>query len=182
MATGARVPFPRAPWDVLIALVGALGVVVFLVFAAATAIPPVLADRDARVSDGAVPVAVGAAEIVVPQGWIVTGGGDRAGVRTPDGVLVVVATSAQGSATAALQELLDAELGAVPTATVGARRTETLASGLRVVHTDVGDDAVFVVVADGDRALLGIIARVDAEHERTDYRASLGQLLDGVRA
>lgn len=182
MTTGGRMPFPRAPWDRILALFGALGVVVFLVLAAVTAIPPVLADRDARVSDGATPLTVGAAQIIVPQGWIVTGDAVQAGIRTPDAALITMVTPTEGAPEEALQRLLRAESGAVPTATVGPLRTETLESGLRIVHTDVGDDAVLSVIADGDRALLGLVSRVGEDFDRADYRASLGLLVAGVRS
>lgn len=181
MTTRARAPFPRAPWDSVLAALGAVGVVVFLIVAGVTAIPPILADRDARLSDGVVAVPVGDAHVVVPSGWIVTGDAANLGVRTPDTVLSADLTPAEGAPRDALQRFLDAELGAVPTATIGPFRGERLASGLTVVHSDVGADAVFAVVADGETALAAVRARVAPDRERADYRAALGQLLDGVR-
>ncbi len=182
MTEHRRAPFPRPPWDRVIAWFAAAGVFAFLVVVGVTVVPSALAERDAMVADGVRAHAIGGVEIVVPQGWVVTGGGDGLIVRTPDGGLSVRIDPADGDARTVLQETLIADLGTVPSATVGPFRSEALASGLDVVHADVGERDLYAVVGDaGDGAVLLTAKTADGRALQT-YRAALGLLLDGVRA
>lgn len=182
MTKNGAAPFPRAPWDVVIAWCAAVGVFAFVIVAAVTVLPPALAERDALVADGVRASAIGDAQIVVPEGWVVVGSSDELVVRTPDGALTVRIAQADGAATTVLQDALTDDLGTVPSATIGPFRSETLASGLRVVHADVGADALYAVVGTGDAADLTLTARTGDGFTRDAYRASLGLLLQGVRA
>lgn len=177
-----RAPFPSYPWDAVIAWCAAVAVAAVVAVLAFTTIPAIAAEADARVSDGVHPVAVGDAEILVPDGWVVTGGPDDLGVRTPDGGLVARVHAVDGDPEAALRDALEADLGAVPTATIGPFRSELLASGSTAVHADVGSDAVYAVVSDGTDAVVLIVARAAEGRAIADYRAALGLLLEGVRA
>lgn len=182
MATRSRAPFPAPPWDRVIAAIGAAAVVVFVAVAAIAAVPPSLENTRSSVSDGASPVRTDAMTLVVPAGWVVSRGLAGVTVRTPDGGL---ATHLDGGAgddlRGALRAMLDHDLGPVPTATVGPVRAESLASGLDVTHVDVGGDALYAVVATGPDSLVRVVARVAAGRDLADYRAAIGQLLEGIR-
>ncbi|GAA1927857.1 hypothetical protein GCM10009775_19910 [Microbacterium aoyamense] len=174
--TTTREPFPASPWDRILAGIGAAAAIVFVALALVTALPPVLAQAGARVSDGVTPEPVGAASIVVPEGWVVLGGPDGLTVRTPDGGLEVHVTSPSAS----LQDELTTAFGVVPDVTIGPVRSETLSTGLRVSHADVGDDSI-VAVVETDAASVLFDVRVTEGHELADYRAAFGELLAGVQ-
>lgn len=180
MTDHRRAPFPRDPWDRVIAWLAAAAVLAFLVVAAVAFIPPALAERDALVADGVRASPIGDAAVVVPKGWVVTGSSDELVVRTPDGGLTVDIRPAEGAATDALQDALTADLGTVPSATVGPFRSEALASGREVVHADVGADALYAVVGGGGPVTVFRARTADGRTLDT-YRAALGHLLGGVR-
>lgn len=178
--TTARTPFPAPPWDRVLASIGAVAALAFVVVALLTALPPVLAQAGARVADGSTAERVGAASLVVPEGWVVVGGPDELVIRTPDGALETTVSSTVGDARSALTEALTSAYGVVPTVTIGPVRTETLSSGLRVAHADVGEAAI-VAVVETDAASLLFDAHVVEGRELADYRAAFGTLLAGVQ-
>ena len=166
--------FPWRPWDILLAAVGAVAAIVFLVVALVVVWPPVATNLSSDVSDGttAVPIGDAQASVVVPEGWIVQRSGPAVIARTPDGGLSVQLEATEGDAPEVLAALLEsADAGS---ATV---RAETLASGLRVVHADAADGVVYAVIDIGGGTLVTATATSDG-----DYRAALGLLLEGVRA
>lgn len=182
MATSSRMPFPAPPWDRLMAAVGAAAAAAFLVLAAVVAVPPSLENARAALADGVASISVGDAAVVVPKGWVVSEGAGGALVRTPDGGLSIRMDAVAGEdPRTVLQVMLDRDLGAVPTATVGPVRTEVLASGLTVVHADVGADAVYAVVRAREHSTVRMVARAAEGGAIEDYRPALGLLLEGVR-
>ncbi len=173
-AAPRRDPFPWRPWDVVLAAVGAVAAIALIVVAVVVAGPPVATNLSSEVSDGstAVPIGDGQASVVVPEGWIVQRDGAAVIARTPDGGLSVQLEAVEGDPAETLRELLDA--AGSGSATV---RAETLASGLRAVHADAGDGAVYAVIDVGGGTLVTVVATADG-----DYRAALGLLLEGVRS
>ncbi len=156
--------FPPRPWDLALAATGALLVALLCVLAAITAVPPMLRNLASEASDGIAPVSLpGGVDVVVPRAWTVQRDGEDAViVHTPDGGM------------SARLEAGDRSLSEDPS------RTETLVSGLRVVHTDVGSDAVHAVVAT-DHGTVRVVATAGEGRRMADYRPALGQLLEGVR-
>ena len=172
-----RGPFPWHPWDFVLAAVGAVAAAVLILVAALVAVPPMATNLSSEVSDGAtaVPIGDGVASVVVPEGWVVQRDGAAVIARTPDGGMTVRLGAAEGDAAEELRRLLDSADGASGV-DVGAIRAETLASGLQAVHADV-DGGVYAVVDVGGGDLVTVVATSDG-----DYRAALGQLLEGVRS
>src|SRR5690606_39915925 len=82
---------PWRPWEILLAAVGAVAAIVFLVVALVVVWPPVASNLCSDVSDGttAVPIGVAQASVVVPEGWVVQRSGPAVIARTPDGGLSV---------------------------------------------------------------------------------------------
>lgn len=181
MTHAARAPFPASPWDRIIATIAGAAAAVVVVLAILVAVPPSVGNITATVSDGSTPVPVGDGGIVVPSGWVFSDHQGGLIIRTPDGGLAAQVDAVDRDARSALEDSLAADLGTVPSATVGPLRTETLASGLRVVHADVGEDSVYAAVAIGDASTVRIVAHAADDHDLVDYRAALGVLLDGVR-
>ncbi len=165
-------------WETLLAGIIAFAVAGLLVFAAIVAVPPMLHNLSAATSDGVTAVALsgGTGGVVVPEGWHVQRGGDAPlDVHTPDRVLAVAFSVADGEPGAVLRAMLD-EAGAA-----GPVRTETLATGLRLIHADVGEDQLYAVVATAEGGAVRVVARVSEEGDLHAYRAALAQLLEGVR-
>ncbi len=171
-----RGPFPWHPWDFVLAAVGAVATVALILVAALVAVPPMATNLSSEVSNGAtaVPIGDGPASVVVPEGWVVQRDGAAVIARTPDGGMTVRLEAAEGDAAEELRVLLEA--AEADGADVGTIRAETLASGLRAVHTDAGG-AVYAVIDVGGGDLVTVVATSDS-----DYRAALGQLLEGVRS
>lgn len=163
--------------ELLIAWPAGFAVAGILALAVATAGPPALRNLSTEVSDGVTPYAVGGggAQITVPAEWIVQReGAESLVIRTPDGALTsrVTADADAHDPGEALTDLR-AEHAAAAADPV---RTETLASGVRVVHADSGD-AVYAAVA-GKPDVITVIATTDGDSRA--YRAALAQLLEGV--
>jgi hypothetical protein len=149
--------------------------VVGVAVAAAVAVPPVIANLSSEVSDGETETALGEVAVVVPADWLITR--DSAGaitVRSPDG---------------ALRARLDA-LDETPAAIVaaaearGPQRTELLASGLTAVHADLDGDRLVAGVGETDAApSVRVVAVVSVPEgaSPTDYRAAIGDLIEGIR-
>lgn len=175
--------------ELVLASLGALAVIAFVVIAALVAVPAALVNVNSTVSDGVAPqplVADGAeAGIVVPDGWIVRRQSEDAVlVVTPDGGLSARVTVTTADAATVVAEQAD-----------GATRTELLASGLRVFHADTtaspsdadldatdAGEGVLAAVALPDGTTVVIAAEVGASTSLTEYRPALAQLLEGVTA
>lgn len=176
--------------ELVLASVGALAVIAFVVLAAVVAVPPALTNVDSTVSDGVAAEPLvgsgGEADIVVPDGWIVRRQSEDAVlVVTPDGGLSARVTVTTADAATVVAERAD-----------GATRTELLASGLRVFHADTaaertGSDTadldatgagegVVAAVALPDGTTVVVAAEVDDSATLGDYRPALAQLLEGV--
>lgn len=160
-------------WELALACLAGVLVAVAVSFAAAAAVPPMLANLSTEVSDGRAPTSIGPAPVVVPADWLITReSADAVIVRTPDG---------------ALRARLDAVTGD-PAATVagtdgaGPVRTEQLASGLTAVHADLDDGGLVAVVGPaGGGASVRVVAELPAPDDAAGYRAAVGDLLEGVR-
>ena len=172
-AAPRRGPFPWRPWDLVLAAVGAVAAAVLILVAVLVAVPPVATNLSSEVSDGAtaVPIGDGPASVVVPEGWVVQRDGAAVIARTPDGGMTARLEAAEGDAAEELRRLLESSDG-----DPGTIRAETLASGLQAVHADAGG-AVYAVIDVGGGDLVTVVAEADG-----DYRAALGQLLEGVRS
>lgn len=176
--------------ELVLASLGALAVIAFVVIAALVAVPAALVNVNSTVSDGVAPqplVADGAeAGIVVPDGWIVRRQGEDAVlVVTPDGGLSAQVTVTTADAATVVAEQAD-----------GATRTELLASGLRVFHADTtaspsdavdldatdAGEGVVAAVALPDGTTVVIAAEVGASTSLAEYRPALAQLIEGVTA
>lgn len=172
---------PSHRWSTVLAIVGAVLVALFVALAVIVAVPPTVSNLASTVSQGDEPVQLetptASAQVVVPAGWLVTRAGDDGlVVLSPDGVLRVRMTLTEGTP-------LD-----VVTATdgrVGEPRSETLASGLAVVHSDLADGGIVAGVA-----VPGGVVRVQSELIPSDgdgdvdpaaYRPAFAQVLDGIR-
>ncbi len=167
-------------WETWAAVLVALGIVVAVLFAAFTAIPPVLRNLSTSVADGtsvtALPGLPEGAGLLAPAGWLLQEDGDAVLVSSPDRSLLVSFRAASGDPEEALVALLE-EAEATP---ITPTRSETLTGGLRLVHLDADDGAVCGVVASGDRRV-AFVARVAGDADARDYRAALAGLLDGIR-
>lgn len=176
-------------WPSVLAIVGAVGVAVLAVAALVTAVPAVLANAGAHVSDGATPETLAdgtaSAQVVVPDGWIIIRADDASIiVRTPDDSVSARATVVAAPVQRAMQALVDA---APRGAQVGDVRTEVLGSGLPAAHADVtgAADDLFAVVtmgqAAGESPVVTVVVDVAAEHDPARYRPAVAQLLEGIR-
>jgi len=161
-------------WDIALACVAGALIVAAVGVATAVALPPSLSNLASEVSDGVTATAVGDASVVVPADWIITRESDDAiSVTTPDGVL---------------RARLDV-VSETPAETVerspasSALRTEMLASGLTAVHADFDDGGLVAGVGSPDaRPSVRVVVEVRAAHDAAQYRAAIGELLEGVRA
>lgn len=159
--------------ELLVASALALAVGAFVFALGAAIAPPAFENLSSRASDGvwATPISDRAA-VVVPEGWLVSASGPM--VRTPDAALRVRFDIGEGEAESALA-------GMIPdAANAGPIRAETLASGLSVVHCDIGEESVYAVVTTSSGESVRIIATVFEPHSIDDYRPALAQLLAGV--
>lgn len=170
---------PRQSIAILVSVLAAIVVVLFLGFAALTAVPPALANLASEDADGRTPVTIESADlraqIVAPAGWVVVHESAASViVRTPDGVM------------SARVDLVDEEPSAVVSAEPGlatSLRTETLTSGLTVVHADLDGGGVVAAVALGDgggRPSARVVATIVEGADAALYRPALAQLLDGI--
>jgi hypothetical protein len=178
--TSPRAPFPSGGWTVALASIGAIGVVVLCVLAALVAVPPSLANLDARLADGEpVPLAGSAASVAVPEGWVVIGeGSETLTARTPDGALSVELRASELDADAALEEAV-AEIRDRVDGRRGPLRREALAPGTAAAHCDVGARGVAAAVGEGP--VVTAVAVTADDTDMADYRRALAELLDGVR-
>lgn len=171
----ARVRSTARRWEIPLACAAGALVIVGLAGAAAVAVPPVIANLSSEVSDGETETALGDAAVVVPADWLITRDSDAAiTVRTPDGAL--------RARLDALDETPAAIVGAA--ATEGPPRVELLASGLTAVHADVDGDRLVAGVGEPDAApSVRVVAEVSAPEGEAaaDYRAAIGDLLEGIR-
>ena len=102
--------FPRHPWDVVIAVVAGVALIVVLSLAALVIVPPAVANLGSEASDGSTAASIGdsGATVVVPTGWVEAGAGtDVVTVRTPDGVLTVRLSPSAAGLDATLDKTLD---------------------------------------------------------------------------
>jgi hypothetical protein len=176
--------------ELVLASLGAIAVIAFVVIATLVAVPASLVNVNSTVSDGAAPEPLvgsgGEAGVVVPDGWIVRRQSeDVVLVVTPDGGLSARVTVTTADAATVVGEQAD-----------GATRTELLGSGLRVFHADTtaspsdavdleatdAGEGVVAAVALPDGATVLIAAEVDASATLSEYRPALAQLLEGVTA
>jgi hypothetical protein len=169
-------------WELILATVGWLAVVAFVVVAAVTALPPVLANLSSIVSSGEVFAVGDDAEVTVPDGWSVRESDAAVEVRTPDGVMTAVVALAPDPSAASLDALLPPGVEPDAEASRGPVQTETLASGLLLAHQDVTADPAGVVatVADAESGpVVTVTAAAGDELER--YRPALAEILEGIR-
>ncbi len=164
-------------WEIAGALLGGALTVAFVALAAAAAVPPSLANLASEVSDGITPVAIAdRAEVVVPADWIVIrDGADALSVRTPDGALHARLDVVTADAAAVVAG--DEHAG-------GPARSETLASGMTVVHVDTPDGMLAAVSNHlGAESVRVRVTMADGEAESlAAYRPAVGDLLEGIRA
>lgn len=164
-------------WEIAGALLGGALTVAFVALAAAAAVPPSLANLASEVSDGITPVAIAErAEVVVPADWIVIrDGADALSVRTPDGALHARLDVVTADAAAVVAG--DEHAG-------GPARSETLASGMTVVHADTPDGMLAAVSNHlGAESVRVRVTMADGEAESlAAYRPAVGDLLEGIRA
>ena len=185
MAEGTRNAFPRHPWDVVVAFVAAIALVVVIGLAALALVPPAIANVGSEASDGVTPVGIGdaGASVVVPSGWVVAGGGSPVvTVRSPDGALTVRLTAARGGLDSALEQAMDDAASATGT-DGGAPLTEQLRSGSTFVHADVGDRSLAGALAASQdaRASVRLVAGVVDGTTLAVYRPALAELVEGIR-
>lgn len=164
-------------WEIAGALVAALLVLVAVTVAVVVALPPTLVNLSGSRADGATPVTLErdgrSAQVVVPEGWLVTReGSDALLVRTPDAALEARVELVDAAPDAALE----------PPADAGAVRSETLASGAVAMHADLPEGLVAAVGSADSATSVRIVVQVPPPAETVDYRAAIAQLLDGVRA
>lgn len=168
-------------WEIAGALLGGALTVAFVALAAAAAVPPSLANLASEVSDGITPVAIAErAEVVVPADWIVIrDGADALSVRTPDGALHARLDVVTADADAAAAALVAGDEHAG-----GPARSETLASGMTVVHVDTPDGMLAAVSNHlGAESVRVRVTMADGEAESlAAYRPAVGDLLEGIRA
>jgi hypothetical protein len=162
-------------WEIAGALLGGVLAAAVIALAAATAIPPSMANLSSEVSDGRTPVPLaGGAAVVVPADWIVVReGADAVSVRTPDGALQalldVVAEDADSVISA--DELVD-----------GPARSEVLASGMTAVHADIPRGVLAAVSLPGGADAVRVRVTFGGGGDLARYRPAIGDLLEGVRA
>ncbi|GAA3632214.1 hypothetical protein GCM10022200_13870 [Microbacterium awajiense] len=169
---------PSQRWATVLAVVGAALVALFVAAAVLVAVPPTVANLASTVSQGDEPITLetpaATAGVVVPEGWLVTRAGeDGLVVLSPDGVLRVRMTLTDGTP-------LDVVIATDDRA--GEPRSETLASGLAVVHSDLDDAGIVAAVA-----VPGGVVRVQSELippagdvDPNAYRPAFAQVLDGI--
>jgi hypothetical protein len=148
----------------------------------ATVLPSALSGLSARVAEGESTVTVGdqgaPVTIAVPSGWVTQWPplqGNTVVLTSPDHVLTISITATGSDATQAFAEA-SRDAGAVD-----APVTETLGSGLSLMHARSGDDALIAAVGvpDGARSAV-VVARV-AGKELEHYLPAVGQILDGLQ-
>lgn len=171
----------RRRWELILATVGGVGIAVFVAAATVTALPPVLANLASVVSAGqAFPIGTDA-EVTVPAGWTVQEGATSLRVRTPDGVMSAQIALDPLAPDAALESLtVPGGEGSDPVR--GPVQTETLASGLVVLHRDVSAAEQGVVAAvglPGGASSVTIVAGAGESMAR--YRPALADLLERIR-
>lgn len=170
---------PRQRTAVLVSVFAAIVAALFLGFAALTALPPALANLASEDADGRTPVTIESddlrSQIVAPVGWVVVHESAASViVRTPDGAM------------SARIDLVDKDPSAVVSAEPGlatSLRTETLTSGLTVVHADLDEGGVVAAVAlggDGSAPSARVVATTVEGTDMAVYRPALAQLLDGI--
>jgi hypothetical protein len=175
--------FPRHPWDVVIAVVAGVALIVVLSLAALVIVPPAVANLGSEASDGSTAASIGdsGATVVVPIGWVEAGAGtDVVTVRTPDGVLTVRLSPSSAGLDATLDKTLD-ELATGDSAPSG-RLDETLASGAVTAHANVGERALGAAVAAAPDAKksVAVVASVAEGSELATYRPALAELLESI--
>lgn len=175
VAPAERTLFPWRPWDVVLALVGAVGAAVLIALALGAAVPPVMANLSSEVSEGqtVVPIGDGRAEVVVPAGWVVQRSGGAVTALTPDGVLSARLDLVSGDPRSIVEDALDG---------AGVLREETLASGREIVHADAAADLLYAAIPIDATTAVRVVAETLEGHAIAEYRAALAGLLDGVRA
>ena len=155
-----------------------------IALALSIAVPPILVNLSTEVSDGKKPFeissrdgsAVTTAKITVPEGWIVQREDATLLVRTPDGVMSAIVEAVSESAGEALE---------VASTARGPRETEVLASGLTVVHADLGRGAGVVAAVSCQRgqqpgATVVVTTRIRDGWDGETYRPALAALLEGI--
>lgn len=167
---------PSNRWAVVLATVGALLVVAFVAFAILTALPPTAANLASSTSDGVTPVELTTsgvtADVIVPAGWVVVGDGDGAFLAlTPDGVMKVRVALTPGAA----DEIVERTAGRASDL-----RTETLASGLAVVHADLEDGGLAAGV-DVPGAVVVLRSELLQDVDPATFRPAFAELLEGVQ-
>ena len=169
-------------WELLLATLAGLSLTVVLALALVVALPPSLVNLSTEVSDGKKPFeissrdgsAVAAAEVTVPEGWVVQRKDATLLVRTPDGVMSAIVE--------AVPEPAGQALGV---ASAGPRETEVLASGLTVVHADLARGAGVVAAVSCRRgqqpgATVVVTTRIRDGWDADAYRPALAALLEGI--
>lgn len=171
----ARVRSTVRRWELALACAAGALLTAGVVVAAAAAVPPVIANLSSEVSDGETETSLGEAAVVVPADWLITRDSDGAiTVRTPDGAL--------RARLDALDETPAAIVGSTPGQ--GPQRVELLASGLTAVHADLDDGRLLAGVGETDAApSVRVVAEVSVPDggASADYRAAIGDLLEGIR-
>lgn len=174
-ASGGAV-LPSHRWSIALAALGAVLVVAFVAFAILTAAPPSAANLSSSTSDGVEPATLATADesaaIVVPKGWVVVREGDaHVVVLSPDGVMKVQVGLGAESA---------AEVVAGGDGVAGELRSETLASGLRVAHADLGTGGIFAAV-EVPGGVVWLRSELVRDVDPAAYRPAFAALLEGVR-
>lgn len=170
-------------WELLLATVAGTLLTVVIALALSIAVPPTLVNLSTEVSDGRKPFEISsrdgsaaAAKVIIPQGWVVQRKDATLLVRTPDGVMSAIVEAVPESADEALE---------VASAGRGPRETEVLASGLTVVHADLGRGAGVVAAVSCRRgqqpgATVLVTTRVRDGWDAETYRPALAALLEGI--
>ena len=130
-------------------------------------------DSFGHTADGVTPTDIESrTTVVVPAGWQVAGtrlGKDTVNVSTPDGVLTTTLRLVPVEPVVGYTEAWDV----APSLS----RSETLASGLTVVHGL--DDRRFVAAVGGEGA--AVLVDAQAVQDLSSYLPALAELLEGIR-
>ncbi|SIT66511.1 hypothetical protein [Microbacterium sp. RU33B] len=167
---------PRWRWRIALSAVAVAAVV-----AAGTLAAPALAGLQIRVADGsAVEIGGSTSAVLVPEGWFIDR--SRAGfltVTTPDRSLAVEMSAAEDSPLSVLERVSAPLESRTDAAQVGRIREEVLASGVDIVHADVGPRAVAAALGEGP--VVAVSAVVADDRTMAAYRRSMAEILEAVR-
>ena len=171
-------PRPRRGRAIAIAIGSSIAGLLVLGLAAYFAVPPIATNLSTDIVATDTPIATGdgAVTVTVPAGWSVQHPfleDDALILRSPDGHLALTLAASPLAADAAFAALAASFSG------VGAPVTETLGSGLSLVHAQAdGGRTVLAAVGSGEAGAT-VIAHIDAETPAA-YQPAIAEVLESI--